>query len=369
MNRSRSNPRNDRLKRDYLIWLKEAKQRSPKTAEQARHAIDRLEAYTGCKDFGTFNKERAIGFKRALLKTKGQRSGRPISIATVHHILQAVKEFLAWLHGRQDYRTRVKPADIAYLNLTTGEERQAHTTRPKLYASVEDYRTALFAMPTGTDLEHRDRALLALLLLTGMRDTAAISLKLRHIDTERNQIFQDPRDVSTKFRKAITTVFFPVGQDVATIVRNWVVYLREGKGFGAADALFPKTVNGQDENKNFVPVGVGREHWSSATPVRKIFRDAFERVGLPYVNPHTVRDTLTQLAYQLKLDPEQLKAWSQNMGHDKPLTTFNSYGQVSVERQAEIIGSLAETKPTAMSEGDIAAKINEIYAMLKGRAG
>jgi hypothetical protein len=65
MNRSRSNPRNDRLKRDYLIWLKEAKQRSPKTAEQARHAIDRLEAYTGCKDFGTFNKERAIGFKRA----------------------------------------------------------------------------------------------------------------------------------------------------------------------------------------------------------------------------------------------------------------------------------------------------------------
>ena len=28
------------------------------------------------------------------------------------------------------------------------------------------------------------------------------------------------------------------------------------------------------------------------------------------------------------------------MGHDKPLTTLNSYGHVPVERQAEIIGTL-----------------------------
>ena len=52
-----SNPKNDRAKRDYLIYLKEARQRSPATVEQVRHAIDRLEAYIGFKDFGTFNKD------------------------------------------------------------------------------------------------------------------------------------------------------------------------------------------------------------------------------------------------------------------------------------------------------------------------
>src|SRR5712691_3471869 len=144
MSALRSNPKNDRARRDFLICLKDARQRSPATVEQARHAIDRLEAYTGFKDFGTFNKEQALGFKRALLATKAQRSGKPVSIATVHHTLQAIKDFLAWLHGRQEYRRRITPADIAYLNLTTGEERQAHATGAKKYASLDDYRAALF---------------------------------------------------------------------------------------------------------------------------------------------------------------------------------------------------------------------------------
>jgi hypothetical protein len=38
----RNNPKNDRAKRDYLIYLKDARQRSPATVEHARYAIDRL---------------------------------------------------------------------------------------------------------------------------------------------------------------------------------------------------------------------------------------------------------------------------------------------------------------------------------------
>jgi site-specific recombinase XerC len=215
LNTVKTNPKNDRVKRDYLIWLKEAKQRSAKTAEQARHAIDRLETYTSFKDFGTFNKEQALGFKRALLAMKGQRSGKSMSLSTVHHALQAVKEFLAWLHGRQEYRNRIKPTDIQYLNLTTGEVRQAHTTRPKTYAALEQYRAALFAMPADTEIECRDRAVMALLLLTGMRDAALVTLKIKHISVERNHVFQDPRQVATKFSKPIETFFLPVGDVVS----------------------------------------------------------------------------------------------------------------------------------------------------------
>lgn len=40
-------------------------------------------------------------------------------------------------------------------------------------------------------------------------------------------------------------------------------------------------------------------------------------------------------------DPEEFKAWSQNLGHDKVLTTFLSYGQVESPRQGEIIRGLA----------------------------
>jgi hypothetical protein len=39
--------------------------------------------------------------------------------------------------------------------------------------------------------------------------------------------------------------------------------------------------------------------------------------------------------------PEAFKSWSQNLGHDKVLTTFLSYGQVESARQGEIIRGLA----------------------------
>ena len=129
----RTNPKNDRVKREYLIYLKDARQRSTATVDQVRHAIDRLESYTGFKDFCTFNKEQARGFKQALVATKEQRPNRPISTATAHHILQALKEFLTWLQGQPGYHRRIDTTHIAYLNLTTNDERAAHAGRPKSY--------------------------------------------------------------------------------------------------------------------------------------------------------------------------------------------------------------------------------------------
>jgi hypothetical protein len=58
-------------------------------------------------------------------------------------------------------------------------------------------------------------------------------------------------------------------------------------------------------------------------------------------NPHSFRNTLVQLAYELKLNAEQFKAWSQNLGHEQCLTTFSSYGTLPPHRQAEIIRGLA----------------------------
>jgi hypothetical protein len=58
-----------------------------------------------------------------------------------------------------------------------------------------------------------------------------------------------------------------------------------------------------------------------------------------------------------------LKAWSQNMGHDSVLTTIGSYGPVSSERQAEIIGELG--RPVRAS-GDLSTEIAEkVAALLK----
>lgn len=59
----------------------------------------------------------------------------------------------------------------------------------------------------------------------------------------------------------------------------------------------------------------------------------------PYFNPHSFRKTLALLGGQRCNTPEEYKAWSQNLGHEQVLTTFLSYGDVSYNRQAEIIRS------------------------------
>ena len=92
------------------------------------------------------------------------------------------------------------------------------------------------------------------------------------------------------------------------------------------------------------PGGLSRSHWSNATPVRTIFKEAFTSAGLPYSNPHSFTKTLTQLGERICHTPEQFKAWSQNLGHETVLTTFSSYGEIARERQAELIRQLGQVK-------------------------
>ena len=140
-----------------------------------------------------------------------------------------------------------------------------------------------------------------------------------------------------------------MGEEVWQIVAEWVRFLREEKLWGNDDPLFPATHIARGTTCQFEVVGLERKHWSTATPIRTIFREAFERAGLPYFHPHSLRKTLARLGEQVCQSPEDFKAWSQNLGHEQVLTTFMSYGKVSTERQGEIIRGLTGSKQTMQS--------------------
>ena len=205
-------------------------------------------------------------------------------------------------------------------------------------------------MPADSEIERRNRALIAFTLLTGARDSAIASMKLKHVDLVTNKVDQDARDVKTKFSKTFTTFFFPVGDEIREIVAEWVSYLRESKLWGNDDPLFPATCIVLSTTRQFEAAGLTRNHWSSASPIREIFREAFTRAGLPYFNPHSFRNTLVQLGQDVCKSPEEFKAWSQNLGHEKTLTTFLNYGQVAYQRQGEIMRDLAEPQPPMRSD-------------------
>lgn len=343
------NPNNERIKRQYRIYLKEAGSGSESTVDAVDAAISRFERYTKYRDFKAFHHQQAVAFKTHLSEQRGQRTGEMLSKSTLHSTLASLKKFFFWLAGQPGYKSKFAYSDSDYFNLSNKDVRIAKASRPQKFPTLEQVKHVISMMPAGTEIERRDRALVAFTLLTGARDSAIASLKLKHIDLPADCVFQDARDVKTKNSKTFTTFFFPVGEEIRSIVSEWVGFLRDEKLWGNDDPLFPATSIVVGQSRQFEAGGLERRHWSTATPIREVFRKAFTRAGLPYFNPHSLRNTIVQLGESLCKTPEQFKAWSQNLGHEKVLTTFCSYGEVARQRQSDLIRGLAEPQSDAPS--------------------
>ena len=349
------NPANERLKRAYLRYLKNARGRSEQTLDKAASAINRFERYTGHKDFRRFHIDQAVGFKQALEEQISKQTGHPLSKSTVLHIIQVLRDFFQWLAREPGYRS-MRASDADYFSLSAREVRVAKVPSDKRVPTIAQVLHVLKCAPDLTEVDLRNRALIGFVLLTGARDGAVASLKLKHVDVVQRSIYQDAREVRTKFAKTFTSSFFPVPEEVERIVVDWVHFLVKEKLFGPGDPLFPATAVGL-ANRKFGVVGLRRSHWATATPIRKIFRTAFERAGLPYSNPHSFRSTLGLLGQQLCRTPEEFKVWSQNLGHEGALTTLTSYGRVDPGRQAQLMGELGsrqfEKPPTTINVADL----------------
>jgi len=335
------NARNERIKRQYFIYLKEANRRSEQTVDAVAKALNRFEMDTKHRDFKMFRPEQAIAFKRRLAEQTSLRTGKMLSKATLHATLAILKTFIHWLAGQPGYKSRIKYPDADYFNLSEKDTRIATARREQIGPTLEQVKHVIAMMPSDSEIERRNRVLVAFTLLTGARDSAIASLKLKHINLVEGSVDQDAREVDTKYSKTFTTYFLPVGDEILAIVVDWVNYLREVKLWGVDDPLFPATRIALGPSRQFEAVGLKRAHWSSAAPIRGIFRDAFKRAGLPYFNPHSFRHTLARLGSVVCKTPEDYKAWSQNLGHEDVLTTLRCYGQVADHRQGEIIRGLA----------------------------
>ena len=194
-------------------------------------------------------------------------------------------------------------------------------------------------------------------------------MSMRHVDLARRIVFHDARVVRTKNRKSFTSTFFPVGDQIEAIVTEWISFLVEERLFGPDDPLFPATKVQVGENGLFGAIGLDRVGWRNASAIRRIFRRAFERAGLPYFNPHSFRKTLAALGERLCATPEEFKAFSQNLSHENVLTTFTSYGTVTQDRQAAILAELSRKSGTGVGIGEPDERtVQQVIAYLQKKA-
>lgn len=354
---SKVNPKNERLKLDWIEELEIRKADS--TIDQRLAALAQYEAATGWADFASLDRDKVKTYLDALRAT-------PTRMRTKQAKVRHVRGFFEWMIADERLRPKKVRKALLSLRLKDTEVRAGNAVKTVKHATVAQITDTIQAMPSASAVERRNRALLAFTLLSGARDGAIITMKLKHVLWAEREILQDPNEVQTKASKMIQTWFFPVGDEIEAEVGGYLSYLINELGFLPDDPLFPSTLMGQDDQDRFAPIGLSKIHWASAAPMRKIFKSAFTANGMRYYNPHSFRNTLTALGYELNLGPMEMKAWSQNLGHEKLDTTYNSYGKLDANAQRRAMMNIGKA-PKLENSGMIARMIKiEVERQVRG---
>ena len=331
---------NLRVRRNYLRHLRGGRGFAPSTVASYVGALDDYDVYTGHRDYKSFTIEDAEGFRAHLREVVSPKTGKPLSLQSIRQKLGAVQAFFVWLSCQEGYRRAITVSKYEQLNLTRRELAISRVREPREAPTLEEIEQVLEAMPTGTPIERRDRAMVAFLTITGTRVQALVGLQLRHVNLARRIVRQDPRDVHTKFGKEIVTSFFPVSEMAEAVFTEYVAWLRSDMGFKPSDPLFPQSRRLVGTQCSFTYDGLDPRPWETSQPVRRIVNRAFEQVGCPAYGPHAFRHMIVQEGNRIARSPEEVKAWSQNIGHSDVRTTQSAYGTLTKEQQAQVIARM-----------------------------
>ncbi len=87
--------------------------------------------------------------------------------------LNALRAFFHWLSTPPGYRSHLSSADAEYFALSDKEAKIAKAVADRPVPTLDQIRHVLQNMPCSTDIELRNWAIVALILLTSARDLAS----------------------------------------------------------------------------------------------------------------------------------------------------------------------------------------------------
>ncbi len=358
----KTNLQNEKIKNKYYNFLREAEGFSEKTVDAVKKSIYRYEEFSDFEDFSKFNQTKAVQFKEWVEKKRGARTGKQISITTAYHYLRHLQEFFQWLSQQPGYKSKIDLPDISYLKLPKEKARIATNQKRERYPTFEQVKHVINSIDINNEIDLRDRALLSFTLLSGMRDNAIISLPLSAFDENTLQVNQDPKmGVRTKFSKTIYSALFRFDDELLEYVLEWVKHLKQEKLFGNSAPLFPRNkVEIKEDIKIFISETVEPEFWQSAGSIREIFKKRFRNAGIEYFSPHCFRHLAAALAISRCRNGEEVKAVSQNFGHENVGTIMQTYGTLSHSKVNDVIASMDFTNSESVDNKKILAKLAEI---------
>lgn len=350
---------NERIKWKYFKYERQVNGKSTKSLDKIVRELRRFEQFTQFRDFKEFNEKLAVDFKQHMTNARNEK-GEKYSLSTISSTLRSFQNFLRWLSMQPGYKKHINSEHIEYLNLSERDMNGVRAIVLKKYPSLKQINKVIFSSTPSNVIEKRNQAIIAFLICTGVRAGALVGLKLKHLDFNRRVVFQDPKDVQTKFGKVIYTKLLPVGEDIQQLVLNWYQYLKSELNFDDNSPLFPRSCVEHIGNFTVKRNVLSNRHYSTGASINKLVKAEFLRAGEPPFPPHRFRDTISEMGRKLCCNAEELMAWGANLGHKNPITTFSVYGALTPEQQLEVLERLEKAQDRKHRPEEIESYIEAI---------
>ncbi|MBA4375687.1 MAG: hypothetical protein C0401_05885 [Anaerolinea sp.] len=273
----------------------------------------------------------SVTFPNYLEKARNDNKTVRLSPVTIRRNLLEVRDFYRWamLYKTKKYK-KVSPIWLSTLRISKSRFNRAGLPDREYY-SLEDTLKLCKFNPDSL-IDKRDRATVALLYLSSMRISATTSIKVHSIDLDSMTIYQNPADgVKTKNNKSMETILLPI-DELLEVIKDW--YEKIVNELGKNGLWYPSLSTDGLRFSN-------QENIGSIASRNKSLRDGVKRLcfraGLEYFAPHKFRRGHGVYAVKHSNNFEEFQAYSQNMGHEDPGTTFKYYSKLSNNDIRDII--------------------------------
>lgn len=332
-NRSQYNPTNERLIKQYLEHIQNTVGADAKTLNTLHKSIRCFEVLTDFAPLNTFNADMAKQFRTKVHELE-------LSASYLLRISRDVQNFLHWLSHEPKGR-KVKYNDADYLNLTTNETNRARASGYKPHHEYNILLQIVRNMPSETILDQRNRALVALIILSSPRISELTHLRIDSLKQERasGAYFLDinPRYIKgVKFNKPRQPTLLNI-PDLRGFVLDWIEYLKINEGFKPEDPMFPMIQSTFAQNMQ--SCRTVQKKPISVNTTNRIFKEACLAAGYESYGVHSVRRTRVRFMEQQTAD-DRMVATQQDLGHNSLGTTRCNYGSLPPPQQHKIMHSI-----------------------------
>ncbi|MDD4556627.1 MAG: site-specific integrase [Alphaproteobacteria bacterium] len=324
------NPKNERIKQTYKNFIARVEQKDEKTVFASLKNIREFELGNNFINFENVNPDMISNYIKSMI-------ARKLSLSFVSHNVKALKDFYFWLGSQNGFRNKIDYNTTAHFRLSNNQRREAMACEYQESYDLEDILATIRQMPDKTLTDKRNKAIISLQALCGLRISELRTIKMKNLKFDRDAnndfVFVSPKDMKVKFAKTRHAFFMPFAEDIKANVFNWRDELIK-RDFKDKDPFFP-IINARFSQSNLLESSVSKEEICSNTTILSVFKKNFKAVGLPYYRPHSFRHTIVRWAE--RQSPEFFNAVSQSLGHSDIKTTFQAYGQLPPSRIGDIL--------------------------------